>query len=121
MNNKIAITICGKTYNLQTSETENYVREIAKQLERKIDDLMNSAENMTITSAAILVALSLIDESTRNSSDMDNIRTQIKGYIEETAQARIEAEDSKRLIEELKNENQKLKTDIQLLTLKDNI
>jgi cell division protein ZapA len=121
LNNKVTVTICGKAYHLQTTEPESYVKEISKQLQRKIEDLMNSSENMTLTSAAILVALSLIDESTRTSSDIDNIRTQIKGYIEETAQSRIEADEAKRQLEEYKSEVHRLKTDIELLTLKDTI
>lgn len=117
MRNRVRVTICGKTYSIQTDENGTYVTALAKELDRRINEFMED-NNASFPSAAVMTALALMDETAKATSDVDNFRAQIKGYVEEAAAARIEAERSKREVERLRQENEKLKSDMELLNLR---
>ncbi|HIZ55183.1 MAG TPA: cell division protein ZapA [Firmicutes bacterium] len=115
--NRVEITICGKKYPLSTSENPEYVKELARQLEDRINRMMQTSDMMTISTATVLVALDILDESLTTNSNIDNIRTQIKTYVEEAANARNEASECKKELEEAKRKIAQMETDMQLLNL----
>jgi cell division protein ZapA len=119
--NKVKVHVCGKEYSLQTTESPAYVNEIARQLDKKINEMMNSNDTISSTTAAVLVGLGLIDDSLKTNSDIDNIRTQITSYVEEAATARLEVEKMKQELENKNREIGQLKTDLELFTLKGQI
>ena len=121
MANRVKIAICGKVYNLQCEESQTYMSGLAATLDRKIKEFMDENESASLPTAAIMVALSLLDDSNKSSGDVDNFRAQIKGYVEEAAEARIEADKLKREVRELQTENEALRNDLALLQLKDDV
>ena len=80
-NNRVTITICGKEYTLQTDESPDYVRQLAARLDRRISDMMETSDIISLSSAAILVGLSLMDDSYKTTSNIDNIRGEIRNNI----------------------------------------
>ena len=84
--NRVTITICGKEYTLQTDEAPSYVKQLAARLDRRIAEMMEGNDTLSLSSAAILVGLSLMDDSYKTSSNMDNIRGEIRNYVEELKQ-----------------------------------
>ena len=58
--------------------------------------------------AAVLAALDYCDEAVKATESADNLRSQIKDYLEDSSQARMEAEEARREIEKLKKEVQTL-------------
>ncbi|MEG2597434.1 MAG: cell division protein ZapA [Oscillospiraceae bacterium] len=121
MPNKVTVVICGKSYSLQTEENQSYVVTLAKDLDHKISQFMDENESSSLTTAAVMVGLALLDDNMKSVSDVDNIRAQIKGYVEEATDIRIEADQLKREIEILKTENQSLKNDLEFCTLRDTV
>ena len=119
--NKAKVVVCGKEYTLQTTESPAYLAGLAKQLDKKINDFMNSSDPITLTTAAVMVALGLMDDSLKTNSDIDNIRTQITSYVEEAANARLEADKLRAQLAEKDREIAKLKTDLELCSLKDKL
>ena len=101
MLNKVKVSICGKSYNLQTEESPSYVISLAKDLEKRIFEFMDENQGVNLAAATVMVGLSLLDDNTRAVADADNIRAQIKGYVEEATDLRIEAD---RLRKGLKSE-----------------
>ena len=75
----------------------------------------------SLLSAAVMTALELTDEANRNEGDADNFRVQLKTYAEEAAAAKNAADKLRRAMEGLKQENRKLKSDLELLTLRDQV
>lgn len=118
MQNRVKVSICGKSYSLQTEESPSYVQTLAKELDTRIKDFLDVNTSATITSAAIMIGLSLMDESSKSTYDVDNFRAQIKGYVEEAASARIESDQLRREITLLQRENEGLRNDLELLSLK---
>lgn len=116
--NKVKVMICGKEYSLQTDETPEYVLGLSRQLNRRIDTLVSSSDNISTNAATALVAISYMDELEKANANIDNIRTQIKDYVDEAGRARLEREDALKQVADLKIEIESLKNDIKLLSLR---
>ncbi|MGI5893832.1 MAG: cell division protein ZapA [Candidatus Merdivicinus sp.] len=113
MNNRVKVVICGKTYTIQTEETPSYVTRLAKDLDKRINAFLDANTSASVTAATVMVGLELMDEAARAIADGDHIRSQIKGYVEESTNARIEADQLQRELNLLKKENQNLKKELE--------
>lgn len=121
MQNRVKVVICGKTYTLQTDESPSYMISLAKELDKRINTFLEENESAALPTAAVLVGLELMDESMKSVSDVDHIRAQIKGYVEEAATARIETDQLRREVSLLKQENENLKSNLELYELRDKV
>ncbi|MBQ4153162.1 MAG: cell division protein ZapA [Oscillospiraceae bacterium] len=119
--NKVRISICGKEFGLQTEESATYMRELAKIMDSKIKDFMEKNSGVDLTSAALLVGLSVLDDSFKTNSDIDNIRAQITGYAAETAEAKDKLDELEEIIEALRRENENLQRDLELQALRNQL
>lgn len=106
--NKIKIYLAGKEYTIQTDESVTYVKQLAEALDNKIENFMSQNDAISVTSACMLVALGLMDDCIKASSDKDNLRKQVIDYLEESTKARTEIMDLKKQIDALKQENEML-------------
>ncbi len=121
MQNKVRVTICGKEYALQTDESPSYVIGLAKRLDKQITDLVNSGDNISIQAAAIIAALSALDEANKSNESIDNIRTQIKDYVDDAGRARMERDEALKELELLRGKVASLENDLKLMQLKGSI
>ena len=119
--NKVRVNVCGKEFALQTEESAGYMKELAKILDSKINDFMDQNPGVDLTSSAILIGLSVLDDSFKNNSDIDNIRAQIASYAAETAQAMDKIDELEEKIELLNREKENLQRDLELHALRDQI
>ena len=87
MANKVRLTICGSSYVISTNESEDYMQNLAERLNLDMNELMSSSNSVSITTAAIMTALHSRD---------DNMRRQIKDYLEDAASAKMAAEELRR-------------------------
>ncbi|MDR2656029.1 MAG: cell division protein ZapA [Oscillospiraceae bacterium] len=112
MANRIKVFICNSEYSILSNEDPDYVRELASGLDNSVKDIMNKDSHISITQALVLCALSYLDDSNKSESNSDNLRTQIKDYLEDAASARSEVDSLRRDIAALKKENQQLKSQL---------
>lgn len=117
MQNKVKVTICGKEYALQTDEVPSYVIGLAKKLDNQINTMLESADNISVTAASVLVALSALDDAHKANENLDNIRTQIKDYVDEANRARLDRDDAQKEIELLKTKITGLENEIRMKKL----
>ena len=82
---------------------------------------MDENPGTSLLSAAVMTALELSDDASRNEDDADNFRGQLKTYAEEAAAAKTMVDKLRRAVEGLVQENRKLKSDLELLTLRDQV
>ena len=94
MANKVRLTICGSSYVISTNESEDYMQNLAERLNLDMNELMSSSNSVSITTAAIMTALNYRDELEKASAD--NMRRQIKDYLEDAASAKMAAEELRR-------------------------
>ena len=112
--NKIKVNICGKEYSLKTAENASYVLNLAAELESKINNMVNSGNGVSVQTAAILIALSAMDDANKANQSVDNIRTQIKQYVDEAAKAMLERDEAIKDKESLKSKLSGLENDLKI-------
>lgn len=107
--NRVKLNICGCECVVGTDDSESYVRSIGDEVEKAMKAIIEKDERISVTLAAIITALSYCDESHKAADSADNLRSQIKDYLEDSSRARTEAEESKREIDRLRREVQVLR------------
>ncbi len=104
MMNKVKVKICGSDYSLTTDEPVGYIQELAAQLDAELSNLMNSDDRITLVMAAVLTALVKSTEAKKAEETADNLRAQMKEYLDDNARYRQAADNSHREIERLRRE-----------------
>ncbi len=107
--NRIKLNICGCECILSSDDSESYIRSVGDEVQKSIDDIMAKNERISVTMAAVIAALSYCDDCRKASASAENLRKQIKDYLEDSSHARMEAEEAKRELERVKRENQTLR------------
>ena len=92
---KVRLNICGSSYVVSTTENESYMQNLAERLNLAMNELMAS-KSVSITTAAVMTALNYRDELEKASGSADNMRRQIKDYLEDAASAKMAAEELRR-------------------------
>ena len=93
---KVRLNICGSSYVVNTSESEDYMKNLADRLNLDMNELMASSNSVSITTAAVMTALNYRDELEKASGSADNMRRQIKDDLEDAASAKMAAEEARR-------------------------
>lgn len=68
---------------LQTAESANYVIGLARTLENRISEVSGSNSSTSPFAAAIMVALSTLDDLNKATQRLDALREQAKEYVDE--------------------------------------
>lgn len=96
MKNKLKAVICHKEYTLMSEESQEYTERLAQKLDAQVYSLIKKSPSLSITDAALLTALDYLDELEKSGQNIDNIRSQIKEYVDDAARARNQANDVQR-------------------------
>lgn len=104
MDNKVKLTICGINYFINTDESVEYTESLGKKIDERMAQILKSGTLVTMTQAAVLVALEMADELSKSENNVDNFRSQIKDYLEDAAKAKSERDYYKRELERYKTE-----------------
>jgi cell division protein ZapA (FtsZ GTPase activity inhibitor) len=110
--NVYTVKIAGVEISLYSSETKEYTDMVAKEVDSQIHELMGDNLSVSVTTAAILSAMSFYDEIIKLRTGADNMRIQIKSYLDDTTKAIAERDEARRMVEKLKDELLSLKIDI---------
>ncbi|MDP4153128.1 MAG: cell division protein ZapA [Bacillota bacterium] len=109
MKNRVAVKIMDTTYYILADESEDYIEKIAKVVDKKIKEIMDLNEKTSITMAAVLTAFNLCDEVQKTQDTAENLREQLRSYLEDVGRHKQEADDARREIMRLQNEIAHLK------------
>lgn len=104
MANKITVTINGADYTLMSEESPSYMQKVAALVDEKMTDITASGR-VSRMDAAVLAATNLADELLKQQAAAENLRRQLKGYLDEAGKAKAELSECKR--ELLKLQQQK--------------
>ena len=114
--NKVRLTIVGADYSIIAEDDPRYVQLLGKEFDAKMAGIMKVNNRLSVTQAAVLAALDYADESKKATSTADRLREQIKDYLDDASAAKSKAdlarhdsEKSKKEVEVLKAENEKLR------------
>ena len=102
--NRVHLKIGGSAYTVLTDDAPEYVEELAEELDKEMRSIINENPSLSVTQAAVLTALDKADTCKKCTASSDNLRAQIKDYLEDSARARMEVDVARREIERLNRE-----------------
>lgn len=109
MKNRVTLRIVDSNYNILSTEPEEYVQKIGAAVDYKMREILQSNSNVSTLMAAVLTAVNICDELNKANETAENLRVQIKQYLEELNKAKMENEESRKEIARLYRELQALK------------
>ena len=95
MANRVVVSICGEEYTFVADETASYMQKVGNYVGDKMSEVLNSAK-VGRTDAAVLTAANIADELFKAQAAADQLRSQIKGYLDEAGKAQAEVSELKR-------------------------
>ena len=102
MRNHITVTIAGQEYTIVAAEEENYVRRVASHVDNKVQEVLSSGR-ASLVESVVLAALNIADEYYKEQEASENLRRQLKEYLEEGTKLKMELSEAKREIFKLQN------------------
>ncbi|SEK80940.1 cell division protein ZapA [Ruminococcus albus] len=106
------VIIMGKEYVLTSEENKDYTERLAAALDKRIKDMRARFSSLSITDCAVLTALDCMDELGQSNRNIDNIRTQIKDYVDDAGRARNQATAAQREIKMLRERVEQLEKEL---------
>lgn len=100
MANKVTVTISGTDYTLMSEESPSYMQKVAGLVDEKMTDIMATGR-VSRMDAAVLAAANLADELFKQQAAAENLRRQVKGYLDEAGKAKAELSECKRQLMKL--------------------
>ena len=97
MANRVVVTICGEDYTFVAEESTSYMQKVGAYVGDKMNEILNTAK-MGRTDAAVLTAANIADELFKAQAASEQLRSQIKGYLDEAGKAQAEVSELKREI-----------------------
>lgn len=97
MSNRVVITISGEEYTFVAEESASYMQRVGAYVSDKMDEVLASAK-VGRTDAAVLTAANITDELFKAQVASEQLRSQIKGYLDEAGKAQAEVSELKREI-----------------------
>ena len=108
MENRVVVSICGEDYTFVAEEAPSYMQRVGSYVSEKMEAVLTAAR-VGRTDAAVLTAANIADELFKEQAAAEQLRRQIKGYLDEAAKAQAEASELKRevfrLQQRLENRN----------------
>ena len=105
MKNRVTVTIAGQEYTLVATEEEGYVEKVAQHVDaqmNKVEEVLSGA-HVSLVDGAILAAVNIADEYFKEVEAAENLRRQLKEYLEEATKMKMELSEAKREIFKLQN------------------
>ena len=103
---KVKITIAGVPYTIATDSDAEYTAELAQEIDSKIQSIMQSGSFVSPTQATVLALLEYADVAKKACVEVKNMRTQLKEYLADAAQAKAERDMLKRELNKIKKGGQ---------------
>ena len=82
---KVSVFVAGQRFNIITDKSEKYVREIADEIDARINSLVLS-QGMSRERAAVLTALDYADDSELDKENIAAVKEQMKDYLQKIEQ-----------------------------------
>lgn len=103
MTNRITVNIGTQSYTLLAKESPEYVHQIAALVNQELAQVTGDG-HLSMSDAAILTAVNITDKFFKEREAADNLRRQLKEYLDETSRVKNELSDAKREIFRLQNQ-----------------
>ena len=103
MDHRVTVTICGNEYTFLAEEDSAYVEKVAAYVDQRMTDILESTKAGR-TDTAVLTAANIADELFKAQEIAENLRSQLKEYLDEASKSKNEISELKREIFKLQNQ-----------------
>ena len=103
MANRVTMTICGTEYILVAEEDAAYMEKVCGIVDKRMTQLTDA--KVSRSDAAVLAAINLADELFKQQEGGENLRRQLKTYLDEASRAKNEAAELRRKLQNAQNQN----------------
>lgn len=111
-NKRVEVKINNVEYTLLTNEPEEYVQRVALLVNKRMTQLMEGNQQLSTAMAAVLTSINIADELLKNEDVMENLRVELKRYVETAQESGRELEEKKLEVEKLKEDMHKLQIEL---------
>lgn len=102
MKNRVQINLGGRDFTLLADEEEGYVRNVVAQVDEQLHKMMQES-GLSLMDSALLSAVNFCDEMIKAQETAENLRRQLKEYLEEASRIKMELSEARREIFRLQN------------------
>ncbi len=95
MDKKIKVVVAGRNFTLTTSDEAAYVEKVAEFVSHQIGDISEASHASTLDSA-VMCALNIADGYFKEVQTAENLRKQVKQYLDEVSKIKLELSETKR-------------------------
>ena len=107
MENRITVSICGTDYTFTAEESPSYMQKVAALVDARMGEIMLNGR-INRVDAAVLAAANIADELLKEKTASENLRSQLKDYLDDANRAKNEASELRREIFKLQQKLEKL-------------
>lgn len=93
--NQVKVTIAAKEYTLLTEGEASFTQKVAAHVDQQLSQLMASGK-LSLGDAAILAAMNIAEEYFQEVETAENLRRQLKEYLDESTKLKLELSEAKR-------------------------
>ena len=109
---KVEVKINNIEYTLVSSEPEEYVQRVALLVNKKMNEITATAPHLSTAMKAVLSAINIADDCLKTEGILDNLRVELKGYMEESKGLGMELEAKKLEVDKLREDIHKLQIEL---------
>ncbi|MCI6771720.1 MAG: cell division protein ZapA [Oscillospiraceae bacterium] len=113
--NKVKLNIGGAEYSILTDDDASYAIALGKEVDLALDKIMKENPRLSMTQAAVMLALSYADEYKKTSTSAEHLREQIKDYLDDASDAKSKADWARREAEKAKRDLEDSKLEVERL------
>ncbi len=104
MEREYRLKISGLECRVLSAEPEEKIRDIANDIEARINEITSQNERVSVSLAAIIAAMGIYEDLYEERKVSDNLRAQIKSYSDDASKAIADKEDAFTEIDRLRRE-----------------
>ena len=110
MKNKLSVKVLDTVYAVSSDESEEYVEQVAKSVDKTMRAILEGDTRASVTMAAIFTAFGFCDDKFKAETSAENLRAQLKNYLEDMSKLRAEADDARKEVARLTLESSQLRS-----------
>ncbi len=99
--NHVKVTIADKEYTLLTDSDPEFTQKVAHHVDQQIQEML-AVGRVSLSDATVLACLNTAEAYFKEVESADNLRRQMKEYLEESTRLKLELSEAKREIFKLK-------------------
>ncbi len=102
MKNRVTVNIADQQYTLIADQDAAAVERIAAHVDTRLREVRDGS-HLSLADSAVLAAMNIAEEYFKEAEANENLRRQLKEYLEDTAKVKQELSEAKREIFRLQN------------------